>query len=370
MIKYNPTNERIKRRYFTYLKEAKGYSVETIDAVAAALNRYETYTKYKDFKIFHQQMAVAFKEHLVQQRNPQTDQLLSKSTLSSTLKSLKNFYHWLAGMDGYKSRLRYSDSEFFNLNMKDERIAHARREAMCPSLEQIKHVIAMMPFSTEIEMRNRAVVAFILLTGARDSAVASLKLKHVDLSSRRVYQDAREVNTKNSKTITTFFFNVGEEIELIVIDWITYLKQEKLWGYDDPLFPRTLVAPGKDHQFKATELNRKHWKTAATIRRIFKSACENAGLPYFNPHSLRNTLARLGQQICKTPEDFKAWSQNLGHEKVLTTMTSYGNLSIHEQSEIINRLQADKENKEVDLLQLAEEFMRWLKINNIDNGLF
>jgi hypothetical protein len=35
-------------------------------------------------------------------------------------------------------------------------------------------------------------------------------------------------------------------------------------------------------------------------------------LPYFNPHSFRKTLALLGGRICKTPEEYKAWSQNLG----------------------------------------------------------
>jgi hypothetical protein len=33
--------------------------------------------------------------------------------------------------------------------------------------------------------------------------------------------------------------------------------------------------------------------------------------------SLHNTLVRLGQDLCQPPEEFKAWSQNLGHEKVL-----------------------------------------------------
>ena len=43
-----------------------------------------------------------------------------------------------------------------------------------------------------------------------------------------------------------------------------------------------------------------------------------------NPHSLRDTRAHLGETLCQSPEQFKAWSQNLGHEKVLTTLTSYG----------------------------------------------
>jgi sulfate permease, SulP family len=61
------------------------------------------------------------------------------------------------------------------------------------------------------------------------------------------------------------------------------------------------------------------------IRTIFKEAFASVGLPYFNPHSFRKTLALLGGQMCKSPEEYKAWSQNLGHENVLTTLSSYGN---------------------------------------------
>ena len=38
MTAHNPCNERIKRRYFTYLKEAKRHSEATVDAVAKALH--------------------------------------------------------------------------------------------------------------------------------------------------------------------------------------------------------------------------------------------------------------------------------------------------------------------------------------------
>ena len=48
-------------------------------------------------------------------------------------------------------------------------IATAHREQKVPTLDQIKHVINTMPTETDIERRNRALVAFTLLTGARDS---------------------------------------------------------------------------------------------------------------------------------------------------------------------------------------------------------
>jgi hypothetical protein len=36
-----------------------------------------------------------------------------------------------------------------------------------------------------------------------------------------------------------------------------------------------------------------------------------------------------------TPEEMKAWSQNLGHEDVLTTFTSYGTVHVLRQGELI-----------------------------------
>jgi hypothetical protein len=38
----------------------------------------------------------------------------------------------------------------------------------------------------------------------------------------------------------------------------------------------------------------------------FREAFAAAGLQYFNPHSLRNTLVQLGETLCCTLEDFKA----------------------------------------------------------------
>lgn len=66
MGKYNPTNERIKRQYFAYLKEAKRQSQATVDDVAAALARFESDTGYRDFKAFHYEQAIAFKRRLAE----------------------------------------------------------------------------------------------------------------------------------------------------------------------------------------------------------------------------------------------------------------------------------------------------------------
>jgi len=367
MTKHNPENERIKRIYFAYLKEAKRYSEPTVDAAAKALNRFEVYTKHRDFKAFHSEQAIAFKRHLAEQTGQQSGEKLSKATLHATLTQLKKFFFWLAGQPGYKARLQYSDSDYFNLSEKDTRIATAKREQKSPTLEQVRRVIQTMPNGNEIERRNRALIAFTLLTGARDSAIASMKLKHVDLIGGRVLQDARDVKTKFSKTFPTYFLPVGAGIREIVAEWVCYLREEKVWGNDDPLFPATRIALGRTRQFEAAGLERKHWSSAGPIRTIFREAFERAGLPYFHPHSLRKTLARLGEQVCQSPEDFKAWSQNLGHEQVLTTFLSYGSVASDRQGEIIRGLAIPKQAAQSDADSIAEAVFRRLRDSGTDS---
>lgn len=360
MLKHNPNNERIKHKYFIFLRDAKRVSESTIDGVAKALARFEESTKYKDFKTFRHEQATSFKKLLLEQKALHKDTKLSKSTIHSTFAHLKRFFEWLAREQGYKSRIHYSDAEYFNTSNKDVQVATARRMKKVPTLEQIRHVIAQMPFNTEIEKRNRALIAFTILTGARDSAIASAKLSHINLDENSFYQDAREVNTKFSKTFKTFFFEIGDDIKKILIDWVQYLKSQKLYSNHDPLFPMSEMGLNTQQHFTAIGLKPENWSTASPVREIFKRAFNQAGLEYFNPHSFRNTLVQLGQIRCKTPEAFKVWSQNLGHESVLTTLYSYGEVSIQRQAEIISELSVANSNCKDSANDLAQKIAKSL----------
>jgi len=146
---------------------------------------------------------------------------------------------------------------------------------------------------------------------------------------------------------------------MIVEEWLEFLIRERLWGGDDPLFPATQVEQGPDRQFRVSGLARKHWSNAGPIRAIFK-AFDAAGLPGFNPHSFRHALAMVGERTCKTPEEFKAWSQNLGHEQVLTTFVSYGAMAPHRQAEIIKGLAVSRRKGE-NLQQLVEKLAEFAR---------
>lgn len=363
MKTHNPNNVRINRKYYQFLKEAKGQHESSIDGVAKAINRFEQYTKFKDFKQFHPQQAMGFKKHLAKQKNEVTGKPLSKATLNTTLRHLKAYFQWLSLQSGFKSRFNYKDAEYFNLLEKEARIASAKRKRPVPSIEQITHVLERMANQTTIDKRNRALIAFTLLTGARDSAIASFKIKHINLKEQFVDQDAREVNTKFSKSFITYFFPVGELPLQILKDWIEYLKTELLFSHDDPLFPRTKIENSINKKFEATGLLREHWQTTSPIREIFKQAFINSELPYYNPHSFRNMLAGLGQDLCQTAEEFKAWSQNLGHEGVLTTFYSYGEVQDYRQAELIKKLSQPRAQHDDDMQAAIEATIKKMMSN-------
>jgi integrase len=359
MARRNPKNERMKHRYFAYLEEAKRMSPVSVDQVAASLAAFEKSTNGKDFAAFHIEQARKFKRDLSEATNSETGKPLAKSTISSRLMAVKAFFFWLAGQTGYRSKIGYADCDYFNPSANDARIATAKRPQKGPELEQVFAALDCAPTQTVIARRDRALLAFALLTGMRDAAMASIPFGLVDLTSKSVFQDARLVATKNAKTMTTYFFPVGGPCEAILADWMNELTAQYNFAASDPLFPMTKVGLDEDGQFAPIGIKKEFWADASAIRRIFKERFQAAGLPYFHPHSLRHTLARLGEARCTTAEQFKAWSQNLGHDHVLTTFTSYGQVEAGRQREIIAGLGRNEVQNHT--LSTPPEVLKWLQ---------
>ena len=105
MIKHNAKNERIKRAYFIYLREARRRDETSVDGVAKALSRFEEATGHRDFAAFHREQAVAFKRKLDGQLNARTGERLSRATVHSTLSALRAFVIWLADHPGYRRKI-------------------------------------------------------------------------------------------------------------------------------------------------------------------------------------------------------------------------------------------------------------------------
>ncbi len=341
MAKYCPENEKMKRAYIFFLEAADGKQSATCDAALRAIERFEVSTSRKPFRKFNPEQARSFRTDLVEESGP-GGRGLSAATITATLKHLRNFFLWLSREPGFRSALNSNDANWFKPSEQDQRIAGAKRERPVPTLAEIKATLARMPSETIIEKRDRAVLAFAILSGARDGAIATLRLKHIKLEAQTVSQDGREVKTKGRKTFVSTFFPVGPEPVEIIADYLRVLKEDLGFGPDDPLFPSTAMGHGADRGFEALGLSRKHWSTAEPIRRIFRAAFAGSGSPAFNPHSLRKTLALHADTLNLTREEEKAYSQNFGHESIWTTRESYGNLPEHRQASIMRRLAAPR----------------------------
>ncbi|MCX5568167.1 MULTISPECIES: tyrosine-type recombinase/integrase [Kaistia] len=328
----NPSNERLRHAYIEHLRDAKKYSDKTIDAAMRHLSELERFLDGNDFERLTKSEAKAFSERVHQRPSKAGAETLSDSSIVHTLSDLRAFYGWLTTIKNRKvdleavARLTPSRRVLMGLRTQPDKAP--------PTPDHIRRVLAAMDDQTVIERRDRALVAFIFLTGMRVGAVISLRCKHVKLADRQVMQDAREVNTKFGKNMLTSWFPVGDDIEHIVVAWVKE-RLESGAKPDAPLFPAKprYRLPGDETPEKDA-----FWKTSEPVREVFQEACQAAGIDYINPHSVRDTLMLLGLEMCATWEELKAWSQNLGHEKLDTSMVHYGKLDTNRQTDLMQSL--------------------------------
>jgi integrase len=197
-----------------------------------------------------------------------------------------------------------------------------------------------MPVDTVVQRRDRALIAFLFLTGSREGAAITLRLGHIDLLHKCVQFDGRSVDTKFGKSFTTSFYPFDPIFEEALKTWIVELRDVHLFSDSDPLFPKTHVALGTSRRFEADGITRYPWSGPSSAAKIFKQAFARVRLPPFSPHRVRDTIAEMARHHCRTPEDYKAWSQNMGHDDVLTTFRSYGAVSPGRQVELMKRFRS------------------------------
>ncbi|NOR63341.1 MAG: tyrosine-type recombinase/integrase [Rhodobacteraceae bacterium] len=334
MRNFNAQNERFKRKYIDFIKETKGRDHKTLGKVTAALVKFEESTKYKPFKAFHIDQARQFKNTLDRAKNPATGKPLSLTTIDATLRMVKGFFQWLAWQQGFKKVLSHGDAEYFNNNAKDARAAHSQRPIQVPSIKAAYHAFQAMPEVTELQQRDKAIFAFLMLTGARVSATATLKLKHINLIDGTVFQDGREVDTKNSKVFMTTFFPVDPAYLASFTAWVKHLINDRLFGPEDALFPK----PERefiDGKFAFRKVSHEPYANSAKINMIVRQSFANVQLPEYTSHSFRSTLSQLMSDFNLSVEEQKAWSQNLGHKHFATTVSHYMKVSEQKQVELI-----------------------------------
>ncbi|MFH0702096.1 MAG: tyrosine-type recombinase/integrase [bacterium] len=361
IMKSNLDNEKIKNKYFDYLKESEGYAEATITAHKKAIFRYEEFSNFEDFKNFNKKRAIEYKKWLEEKIDPRTSNKISLTTVYHYIRNLREFFEWLAIQPTYKSKILLTDVDYLKLPKKQARIATSSKREDFPTIEQIKKAVESIKINSEIDLRDKALLSFTLSSGMRDKAIITLPIGCFVKDRMQINQDPKfGVQTKFSKTILSYLFRFDEDMVKYFLDWYEYLRTDKFFGNADPIFPKNKVINAENSlSFISNEVEPKFWQSATSIRDIFKQRFEKAGIKYFSPHTFRHTAILTALSKCRNGQEIKAISQNFGHENVSTTLTAYGTLNQTQMHETISGMcfSEDSDNFD-DLAQQIQEILR------------
>ncbi len=202
-----------------------------------------------------------------------------------------------------------------------------------------------LPHGTLKERRDRAIFAAAFASGFREQALISLRLRHVNLAKKQMHHDGETLRAKNGKSFIVEWFPPTEAFQEIFSAWVQEMRGFGL-AEDEAVFPdigdlAQLATNGETPRAKFLPL-----KSASAVDAVFRTASEGRPTRY-TPHSARHCLAQLGDRLCRTVEQRKAWSLNFGHENEGITWKHYGNVSatrkaeIFEEFDVVDRWQDD-----------------------------
>jgi integrase/recombinase XerD len=264
---------------------------------------------------------LTFPNYLESARNDNISSHLSPVTIRRTLLEIRDFFRW-AMLYKRKKYKKVSPTWLNTLRISKSRLNRAGlpdREYF--SLEDTLKLCDFEP-KTLIDKRDRAAIALLFLSAIRISAMTSLKLISIDLSSMTVYQNPSEgVKTKNNKSMETVLLPIDELLE-IATDWYKTVMNEL--GENSYWYP-ALSTDGL--RFVKVEETGDVESRNQSLRHGVKRLCKRAGIKYRSPHKFRRGHGVYAVKNSENFEQFQAYSQNMGHEDPGTTFKYYSKLS-------------------------------------------
>ena len=119
MLELNSQNEKVKRRFFEWLKESEGLAETTIDKFERGINLWQDCFGREDFKHFNEDKAIYFKKWLAHRKSNRTREVIGIKSRYQYLERLNDFFRWLAAQPGYKSHILLTDINYLQLDRED-----------------------------------------------------------------------------------------------------------------------------------------------------------------------------------------------------------------------------------------------------------
>ncbi|MBN8827131.1 MAG: tyrosine-type recombinase/integrase [Sphingobacteriia bacterium] len=337
-IIFHPNNERIKHDYFDKVIHRFGKNEKTRDLIISALLVFEEFNECKDFKLFSYQEAKEFKKYLL------TRYSHSIQMAHRVITYVKEFFLWLKEQNGYK-KLYYDDIKALQLSLKDQEKAKRTKPKDYLEAEKWQDLILSLDPHTEVDVRGRAMLACLLLTGIRVEALISLRIGDVNFARGYIFQDSTHVKTKFSSSNKTNLLQFKPRIKQILVEWVELLRSEYGFSNDDPLFPRISVSINDGLQFQRSGFVKEFLVSTSIVNQELSKQLEKANIGHYTAHTIRNSLIALFMEFDLTAEQLKAVSQNISHKSLDTTLNSYYTVHEHRKDKIIEELDIERLTK-------------------------
>lgn len=340
----NRKNEKLRREYEEYLLDCRGASQKTVNMFNKVLHRLLIFTDNADLTAFTKEDAVKFKKSLENEKG------ISARTVVSYTQQLRNFFEWLSEQAVPRKQKIKTAGQYLTVSSEIKKSSIMPTEKEIPDFDEIKRLFDSIGIEKEVDMRDRALIALLLCTGMRINALITLPLKAVDIKNNCVRQyPALGVKTKFSKSILSYIFLFDNEMYTSIASWVTYLKEVKKIDDDMPLFPKNKLLADDNTSF----VDNKPWVDDVSVKNMFKKRFQKCGVKYYPPHRLRDLSIRLGLLVSENGLHVKAVSQNVGHEKVATTLNQYCTFRPEQLGKVIKNLRYEN---------VTKDFNKWTDI--------
>ncbi|MBV2145054.1 tyrosine-type recombinase/integrase [Falsochrobactrum sp. TDYN1] len=378
----NSFNLRWFYHYTVYLESHQNLDVRTVDEHLRSLARLSAFLNHKPFGKIAIDDCRKFKEELRGRRLLMGRGALSSSTVSHTLDRCRAFFDWLQRQPGVE--IHPDLAGYFSLSRRERAVEASTVKGTSLTFDQALCIFTVMTSANPVELRNRAIVAMFIVTGIRIAALVTLLGKHVNIRTRWINQDPREVDTKLGKHIRTYCLDLGSGLLEALDAWADW-RGSNGFDHDAPFFlPDRYIQPnalGFGYKGNQTE-PAQCWRSEDSVQRIIKEAAQAAEVLSGNisSHDFRKILHPfLTKRGNMTIKDEVALQLNLGHTPQEIIRKHYSSMQDSEREEVLDDLcrRAMTNRSELDLYlaferkEIAEsdpDFRRAKEIYNRNAG--
>ncbi|NMC35924.1 tyrosine-type recombinase/integrase [Candidatus Beckwithbacteria bacterium] len=236
---------------------------------------------------------------------------LKKSTQSYYVIALRSFFKWLI-----KNDVKVLAPEKIELPKNDA------KSLKFLNREQVERLLSQPTLSSEIGLRDKAILELLFSTGLRVSELINLNCDQVNLETKEF-----GVIGKGRRPRVVFLSESAA-------DWLNrYLEQrEDSWK---PLFIR--YSRGKQEEYEGEKMR----LTQRSVQRIIKKYVRRAKLPVdATTHTLRHSFAT---DLLLNGADLRSVQEMLGHKNIATTQI-YTHVTNAQLKKVHEQFHGKKEN--------------------------